>query len=112
MKLTLRNLAILGLLASGLSQPTLQAQDGDSQQGKRWYLDVNYSKLAPLVMRSPTGKQRVYWYTVLKITNKTGAARPLDLVARALTPEVKKSPSSRPGLYPEATAKIAKKYKK
>ncbi|MCB9892069.1 MAG: hypothetical protein H6833_10515 [Planctomycetes bacterium] len=87
------------------------AQDDD--HGRRWFLDVKYSNLEPLVIKSPVGgKSRVYWYTVLDVTNKTGAARKLDLVARCLTPEDEKNSESLPGLHPEATQQIAKKLKK
>ncbi|HMQ22976.1 MAG TPA: hypothetical protein PKE00_10840 [Planctomycetota bacterium] len=100
-------LFILGFVAVLAQAPAVIAQDED--HGKRWYLDVKYSKLAPLVVTSAVGKDRVYWYTILEVTNKTGAARKLDLVARALHPEDKKNSESLPGLHPEATQKIAKK---
>ena len=109
----LTKIFLAGALVAGFATNAstgLRAQDDDAQ-GKRWYLDVKYRKLAPVTMRGIGGKQRVFWYTVLEVTNKTGAARPLDLVARALTPEDKKSPEAHPGLYPDVTALIAKKLK-
>lgn len=109
--LRIGKLALLAVVGLGLFATTTRAQD-DDVQGKRWYLDVKYSTLAPITMRSETGKDRVYWYTLLEVTNKTGTARPLDLIAHALTPEDKKNSMSRPGLYPDVTERLAKKHKK
>ncbi len=99
-------------MASLCFAPMIGAQD-DSVEGRRWFIDVQYSKLKPIsIAAKGGGPRRVFWYVTLKLTNKTGKARTLDLSARALTPQVKRAPIAMPGLYPEVTSAIAKKERK
>lgn len=98
-------LVSITVLAAGAP---LHAQDDDAAN-RRWFIDVGYKPLRPIAVRNGT-KQRIFWYVLLKLTNKTGQSRPFDLTARALTPQAKRQPIARPGLYPAVTEAIAKKH--
>ena len=99
----------LGAMLAG-SSTTLCAQDADDVRNRRWFVDVKYGSLKPISVPSVSGrgKTRVVWYVMLKLTNKTGKARRLDLGARALTPQDKRNKEAAPGLYPEVVKAIAK----
>jgi hypothetical protein len=58
---------------------------------------------------SATGKTEIYWYLTFQVTNKTGAARPLDLGGRLET-TVKLQPSLRPVLATDVTKAIAERH--
>lgn len=102
----------LALLACLLPATPLVAQDDDdSKRGARWFIDVTYKKLAPITLREGRGRARTFWYVLLELKNKTGKDRKLDLTAHAKTPQVKRKPVARPGLYPNVTQAIAKRHK-
>ncbi len=55
-----------------------------SAQG-RWSLDVTSGKLKPISLKTGYNSWHTWWYVVVTIKNDTGAARPLNLLARAET---------------------------
>ncbi len=67
-----------------LSTPFLGAQG-------RWSLDVTSGKLKPISLKTGYNSWHTWWYVVLTIKNDTGAARPLNLLARAETDTKKTS---------------------
>ena len=106
---TLRNVLAIGLAVTAFDATTLRAQD-ERPDGERWFIDVEYSKLRPItITEGGRNRKRTFWYVVLKLTNKTGKDRTLDLDVRALTPQDKRNSVAKPGLYPNVVKAIAKK---
>ncbi len=52
---------------------------------ERWSLDVTSGKLKPISLKTGYDSWHTWWYVVVTIKNDTGAARPLNLLARAET---------------------------
>ncbi len=89
--------------------PLLLAAGRQDAAQRRWELEVSHGKLRPISVRSGPARDqyRTFWYLTLHVTNRTGADRPLDLMARALTPQDRSNPVCLAGFYPEVTEKIA-----
>jgi len=97
------------LLLTALMVPStvLPAQ---AEDGTRWRMTVTAGKLKPISIadRLRKGVSKTYWYTILKVENKTGKTRDLTLAAKGLTPQLKKNPVTNPGFFPSVTKAIAK----
>ena len=84
-------IAILGLALSGLAawaqdEATTAAEKAVDQQdpdavdpnlikGEKWTLDFTFERPEPILITTPEGEKKVYWYVVYTVTNKTGAER-------------------------------------
>ena len=94
--------ALLSFAAPTSVAPLAAAPLAQGETFDRWELETTYDTLKAVSVPDPArpGASRSLWYLTLKITNKSGAARPLNLGAKMLT-TIKNQAPVMPVIAPE-----------
>jgi hypothetical protein len=87
--------------------PSVASSQESSAPKDKWEFDVSYDRLRSLALPNAVepGTSKIYWYMTFKVTNRTGAPRPLSLSGHAQT-TVKSQAKLLPALAPETKEEL------